>query len=201
MKYKYLIIFLYFWLKNEKKKKLISIWIWWFIYYLFSPPHPLTSGDWKPPKITSFSKFSFKISLFGKKFRVKKALVLCNECVMAICIFVCYETRRSLVLVWWVLSWHRFYVNLRMCEEEVNICSGTTTPWKRPLSSPFGRGWGSSIGMIFFFFLWWILAICEKCFGKRIPQIYLFFKSPKIATILPIIFSSFKIWIYIAKFG
>jgi hypothetical protein len=55
--------------------------------------------------------------------------------------------------------------------------------------------------MIFFFFLWWILAICEKCFGKRIPQIYLFFKSPKIATILPIIFSSFKIWIYIAKFG
>jgi hypothetical protein len=54
----------------------------------------------------------------------------------------------------------------------------------------------------FLFFWWWILAICEKCFGRRIPQIYLFLKSTKIANFIAycmkvyLIFSSFIFWIY-----
>jgi hypothetical protein len=118
---------------------------------------------------------------------MKKALVLCNERVMAIWIFARYKSHQSLVLVLWALSWHRF------CVEDVGRGSkymlGRHYPptRKHPLSSPFGRGWGSSIAVILFYFLWWILAICEKCFERRIPQILFIFKSPKIATILPIV--------------
>lgn len=127
------------WKKNHFYMNLV---IYLFIYF----PHPTPSlmGTESLQKSLLSQNFHFKFLYFGEKFWVKKALVLCNERVMAICIFACYESRHSLILVWWVLLWHRFYVNLRMWEEEVNICLGATTPWKRPLSSPFGRGWGSS---------------------------------------------------------
>ncbi len=169
MKYRYLIIFLYFWLQNEKQYT--HFYMNLVIYLFIFPTPPLTSGYWKPPKITSFSKFSFLISLFGEKFWVKKKSIGgCNGCVMAIWIFACYESGHSLVLVWWVLLWDRFYVNSTMWEGEVNICSGATTHHtEASLVMSIWKGLGVCPYQWFSFFL--VVNSCNlwKMFWKNNP--------------------------------
>jgi hypothetical protein len=55
------------------------------------------------------------------------------------------------------------------------------------LSSPFGRGWGSSLAVIFFFFGGEFSQFVKNVLEKEYPQNLFYFKSPKIAKILPIV--------------
>jgi hypothetical protein len=158
MKYRYLIIFLYFWLQNEKQYThfYMNLVIYLFIYFPQPTPHfwgLKTSKNQFFLKIFIFN-FSFWRKVLGLK---KKALVLCNGRVMAIWIFACYESRHSLVLLWWVLLRHRFYNNSRMWEGEVNnICSGATTPHtEASLVKSIWKGLGGFLPTSDFLFFWW----------------------------------------------
>jgi hypothetical protein len=76
-----------------------------------------------------------------------------------------------------------------MWEGEVNICLRATTPWKHLLSSPFGKGWGSSLVVIIilFYFGGEFLQFVKKKLEKESPKFIYFLKSPKIATMLSIV--------------
>ncbi len=159
-----------------KTNILISIWIRWitylFIYFLHPTPH---FWGLKAFKNHFFLKIFILNFSFWRKVSGKEKHWCYAMCVMAICIFACYESRHSLVLVWWVLLWHRFYVNSRMWEGGTKYMLGRHYPMEASLVKSIWKGLGFLPSSDFLFFWWWILTICEKCFGKRIPPKFILF--------------------------